>query len=288
MKKYILISELAIHNANAMSSTITIGVPAMTAWLGAVHALERKINKSYEFEGVQFPCTTVSYLKTDLQVYKGPGDYANSIIGTANPLDDKGKRASFIEEPRIHLKVSLLIETEGLVGDCEDKFIEIFSKELYESKFAGGDVMDFERVRLVYSNGDVHDTRKIVSMLMPGFVVVERKDLLLDNSDEDALEQLLNYLAVYNTKEQHGGNAEWIKSKKESGWLVPIAVGFKRISEIGKIKGQRDKSKNHCFVEPVVTIGEFKMAYRFESIDDMMWHYEYKENEKLYLCVNQQ
>ena len=75
---------------------------------------------------------------------------------------------------------------------------------------------------------------------------------------------------------------------KESGWLVPIAVGFKRISEVGKIKGQRDKSKNHCFVEPVVTIGEFKMAYRFESIDDMMWHYEYKENEKLYLCVNQQ
>ena len=45
MKKYILISGLEIHNANAMSSTITIGVPAMTAWLGAVHALERKVRK---------------------------------------------------------------------------------------------------------------------------------------------------------------------------------------------------------------------------------------------------
>ena len=43
MKKYILIPELKIHNANALSSSLTIGVPAMTAWLGAVHALERRI-----------------------------------------------------------------------------------------------------------------------------------------------------------------------------------------------------------------------------------------------------
>lgn len=34
MKAYLLISRLRIHNANAMSSTLTIGVPAMTAWLG--------------------------------------------------------------------------------------------------------------------------------------------------------------------------------------------------------------------------------------------------------------
>lgn len=44
MKAYLLISHLRIHNANAMSSTLTIGVPAMTAWLGAVHAL----NESWE------------------------------------------------------------------------------------------------------------------------------------------------------------------------------------------------------------------------------------------------
>ena len=45
MKAYLLISRLRIHNANAMSSTLTIGVPAMTAWLGAVHALERKLGE---------------------------------------------------------------------------------------------------------------------------------------------------------------------------------------------------------------------------------------------------
>ena len=36
MKTYILISNIKIHNANAMSSPYTIGFPAMTAWLGPV------------------------------------------------------------------------------------------------------------------------------------------------------------------------------------------------------------------------------------------------------------
>ena len=39
MKTYIVLPDVQIHNANAMSSTYTIGFPAMTAWLGAVHAL---------------------------------------------------------------------------------------------------------------------------------------------------------------------------------------------------------------------------------------------------------
>lgn len=115
MKAYLLISRLRIHNANAMSSTLTIGVPAMTAWLGAVHALERKLGERREpaLEGIRLVKTAVSYHKTNLQIYKGLGDYVNSLVGTANPLNEKGERPSFIEDARIHLSISLLIEVEG-------------------------------------------------------------------------------------------------------------------------------------------------------------------------------
>lgn len=44
MKTYIVLPDVQIHNANAMSSTYTIGFPAMTAWLGAVHALQRNLS----------------------------------------------------------------------------------------------------------------------------------------------------------------------------------------------------------------------------------------------------
>ncbi|MCI1823361.1 MAG: type I-F CRISPR-associated protein Csy2, partial [Megasphaera sp.] len=36
-----------------MSSTYTIGFPAMTAWLGAVHALQRKIAKQDGFSDLK-------------------------------------------------------------------------------------------------------------------------------------------------------------------------------------------------------------------------------------------
>ncbi|HNL81302.1 MAG TPA: type I-F CRISPR-associated protein Csy2, partial [Agitococcus sp.] len=45
MRRFLLIPHIKIHNANAMSSPYTIGFPAMTAWLGAVHALQRYVQQ---------------------------------------------------------------------------------------------------------------------------------------------------------------------------------------------------------------------------------------------------
>ncbi|WP_415735253.1 type I-F CRISPR-associated protein Csy2, partial [Legionella pneumophila] len=40
----ILLPSIRVQNANALSSPFTIGFPAMTGWLGGVHALQRKLN----------------------------------------------------------------------------------------------------------------------------------------------------------------------------------------------------------------------------------------------------
>lgn len=65
MKAYLLISHLRIHNANAMSSTLTIGVPAMTAWLGAVHALERKLGERRAGSGGDTTCKNSGIISQD-------------------------------------------------------------------------------------------------------------------------------------------------------------------------------------------------------------------------------
>ena len=44
-RQYILLPHIVVHNANAMSSTYTVGFPAMTAWLGAFHRLERDLRR---------------------------------------------------------------------------------------------------------------------------------------------------------------------------------------------------------------------------------------------------
>ena len=109
MRRFLLIPHLKIHNANAMSSPYTIGFPAMTAWLGAIHALQRHLHQN-QFPGIELKNVAISCHQFDLQTYKGPGDFVHSIIGTANPLDKDGGRPAFIEEARCHLEVSLLVE----------------------------------------------------------------------------------------------------------------------------------------------------------------------------------
>ena len=46
IRRVLLLPHIKVQNANALSSPFTVGFPAMTAWLGAVHALQRKVNAS--------------------------------------------------------------------------------------------------------------------------------------------------------------------------------------------------------------------------------------------------
>lgn len=292
-KTYLLIPHIHIQNANAMSSSYTIGFPAMTAWLGSVHAIQRKLNGKNNLEKVVLKQTAVICYKCNIQNYKGPRDPVYSIVGTANPLRKKGsafERPPFIEEARVHLEVSLLIEASGINVDNSIEVIDALENILQQMKVASGDVMAFGDIKVVYVDEDnPRETRLLLKQLMPGYVLVERKDLMEQfTAEEDALDTLLSYLQVEHTalKNENGVVVSWNSKRKCNGWLVPIAVGFKGLATVGKVKGQRDQNKEHCFVESLVTLGEFKMSHRFSSIDDIMWHYEYIEEQQLYLCRN--
>ena len=144
LKRLLLLPHIKIHNANALSSPFTIGFPAMTAWLGAVHALQRKLNES-GFAEIKFNATAVINHHCDLQTHKGTGDFVHSIIGTGNPLDKTGSRSAFIEEARCHLDVSLVIEYTGIEKDDEtviqDKISHLLNCKI---KMAGGDILSFK------------------------------------------------------------------------------------------------------------------------------------------------
>lgn len=153
MENVILIPHIQIHNANALSSPFTVGFPAMTAWLGATHALQRKVNAKFQTragKSVLFTGSGVVSHTFNLQTYKGPGDYEYSIIGTSNPLDKDGSRPSFIEEARCHLDASLIIEYEGIQKLEEEDFLIILKKILAsQMKIAGGDILSFGTPKII-------------------------------------------------------------------------------------------------------------------------------------------
>ena len=148
IKRFIVLPHLKIHNANAMSSPYTIGFPAMTAWLGAVHAIERKIHalNMAELNPVRLVSAAISCHDFNLQTYRGENDYVSSIISTANPLDKDGNRPAFIEEARCHLEVTLLIELAGLNPDHDAMLLAHIDNFCKTMKFASGDLLTMQEI----------------------------------------------------------------------------------------------------------------------------------------------
>lgn len=285
----LVIPRVKIHNANALSSPFTIGFPALTAWLGGVHALERKLKQSGL--NVDLLATGIVCHDFELQTYQGPGDFVYSIIGTGNPLEpksEKGKplgnavRSSFIEEPRCHLTVSLVIETPELTGQEQEQLLTLTEKFLNSGmKLAGGDILSFAKPKISI------DWQQLRNQLMPGYALLERRELMIKAmaDGQDALDALLSFQTVSNTCEVTGEEqATWRRSRNQKGWLVPIATGFQGISELGQAKNQRDPDTPHRFAESIVTLGEFEMPYKLDSVEDILWFYQTDLSNNLYLC----
>lgn len=285
MKKILLLPHVKAHNANALSSPYTIGFPAMTAWLGATHALQRKMNQC-GFSDLRFVSVAVVSHECNLQVYKGRNDYVYSIISTGNPLDKDGNRPAFIEEARCHLDVSLIVECEGLPFNEQELLDDLPSVMHSGWKIAGGDIESFEIPKyFVISNESDH--KKLMRQVMPGYVLVERRELMMDamKNGMDAIDALLEFVKVKHRSEQkENGEVEWTSSRAVKGWIVPVATGFQGLTELGKAKNQRDSNVLHRFAESVVTLGEFIMPYRIKNLDDMLWHYHVDLSSNLYLC----
>ncbi|WP_217515513.1 type I-F CRISPR-associated protein Csy2 [Vibrio metschnikovii] len=282
----LILPHLKIHNANALSSPFTIGFPAMTAWLGFVHALERKLSQSGLSDLMLHSAAVVSH-RCDVQTHKGEGDFVHSIIGTGNPLDKDGSRSAFIEEARCHLDVSLVIEWSGNKDEVQQpEFTQQLQAVIATMKVAGGDVLAVGKpsVKSVITEDD---TGRVLRQLMPGYVLIERRDLMIDamQQGDDAIDALLGYLTVHHHCEQlEEQSVVWHSQRKTSGWIVPIATGFQGISPLGEAKNQRDPSVPHRFAESVVTLGEFVMAHKIKHLDDILWQYHTDLENDLYLC----
>jgi len=84
-------------------------------------------------------------------------------------------------------------------------------------------------------------------------------------------------------------DADWEYVKKpSSGFLVPIMVGYKAISQVHQnheVANTRDHETDVCFVEAVHSVGEWQGAHRIRDVQTLkqsLWHYDYQKH--WYLC----
>ena len=297
-RQYILLPHIAVHNANAMSSTYTVGFPAMTAWLGAFHRLERELRRTDDCPALRITGVAVACEHFHLQQYQKNQFAPINLAMTANPLKKSKKtgtyeRPPFIAEARCDIRVSFILRTEGIEVEQSDDLKERMLSLLARQKLAGGDMVSLpekKQIQIKHLKGSAEE-RKFMRRLMPGFVLVERKNLFeaLEGDDLDKLLTAVSLHADPVLDETTGKIDKWMYRKNlVQGWVVPIAVGYRDLSgdKALRVANQRDMQTEHHFVEPLVTLGEFKMPYRFERIEEILWGYHYDQSRGLYECVN--
>jgi CRISPR-associated protein Csy2 len=285
VSQYLLLKRLRVQNANALSSPFTFGFPAVTAFMGFAHALQRHLNPEADLDALLITGVGIVSHQFDMQDHQE--GFNRTLKLTANPLDKDGNRPSFVEEGRCHFTISLLLEVENLpVGENAQKRLLTQIQQRVEGrmKLAGGDILGLDKYKPVQVLQDEPANRR---HLMPGYVLMDRRALMEEamQNGQDALDALHGFLQIRHECEQgDDGNVTWSSRRAQSGWLVPIASGFHAISELTDNALQaRDSKTPHRFAESLVTLGEFIMPHRLERLSDTIWRYQHSGN--FYACV---
>ena len=315
MKSILILKRIQVQNANAIAG-LTWGFPAITNFLGFTHALSRFVHSQHS---VQLGGCAVICHQHQVHAYQpsGYGEYIFSL--TRNPLTSTGKTAPFNEEGRMHMEVSLIIECDFSTNridfdtGSDDQDISLFENQVKQKvlsqRLAGGTILDIEKVEFFqFAQGTEESDRqfrRLMLNLLPGFLLVDRSELLSehfdhikqDNPDAELLDAWFDFSAlkfkadpeqIEGQELDENTSAEWIRVEKPAqGWLVPLMTGFKAISplyEPGQVANTRDPETSFRFVESAYGVGQWLSPHRVKDMHQIFWHYYQDGN--WYLCKN--
>lgn len=199
MSQYILLNNIRVQNANAVAG-FTWGFPAITHFLGFTHSLTRKLIGS-DYRDIAFTgCAVISH-KTHAHTY---GRYEKQFTQSRNPpylkSHDKKSTPPVIEEGKMNMTVSLLINYDGYLGqNSYDSFKEWLLKQCLLQRLAGGSILDIETIEIYNLIANEQDSimklRVLKRKLLPGFILMDRADYLEEhyqtlNAKNDQVELL--------------------------------------------------------------------------------------------------
>ncbi|PST94184.1 type I-F CRISPR-associated protein Csy2 [Photobacterium sp. NCIMB 13483] len=295
-----IIKNMHIEGANAIAG-FTYGFPAITQFLGFVHALSRNVKFQY---GISFDGCAVMCHQYQVHAYRGSDwdDYGFAL--TRNPLAKDGKTAPIVEEGKMNLCVSLLIECKGFSGgnsDQEQSIIDAIKTLALSQRCAGGHITHIEACHFKPMPNEACGCRKLLRPLLPGFILCDRSDYLQQHNESNDQNMIMNWLDFsalryrYETLTESDSVAaeqgQWERvNKPQSGYLIPLMIGYKQISEVfdaGVVANVRDNTTPFAFTEAVYSVGEWiGSPSRVESINQILWRYQYRS--PYYLCRAQQ
>lgn len=310
---YLVLPRFKVQSLNTVSSPMTWGAPSITAAIGFMQALQRKLPQEW-----MLLLSSVGMVIHDFEPQTN-GNYVKKFNLTRNPLGKDEKTRGIIEEGRAHATVSLVFGAYVAGNTADNNLLQERASDIYQlastMRFAGGSIIHNSKnwhAPQLQKLGDGQEAdekhlTKLKRSLLPGFALISRDDALLahtkkmqaENSELTALDAWLdlsriNKRCIVTQTEQASGEVketiEW-KSDREkgSGWLVPIPVGYSALSELydaGEVQNARDPNVPFRFVESMYSIGEWCSPHRLTSLDELLWYSSADHKAGIYRCIN--
>lgn len=312
----LVLPRIRVQNANAISSPMTWGFPAMSAFVGLMHALERKLaarDVPLLFDSVGVICHNFEAQATDT-------GYVRAFHLTRNPVDKSGDTAAIVEEGRVHLDITLIFAVRGdactgTQSQLNDMAMDV-SDTLATMRVAGGSVIPASPEKgaralpklLPLDEDDEarhKQFRKLCLRCLPGFALVARDDLLAEHlgamqrssPDATALDAWLdlsrrNHECRLETSTDSVGNTteevHW-EIRRPDGWIVPIPVGYTALTglfEPGQVSNARDSTTPFRFVESIYSVGQWVSPHRLTHPADLLWYSDNAPDEGVYRLKN--
>ena len=301
---YLCLNRIQISNANAISSPLTYGFPAITGFTGAVHALNRKVSQIDGLEDIRLDGVLIACHSYQPQTYRENSYKDFTFIQTRNPLKKDGKTASIIEEGRCHLTVSLIIGvySDSLFFDEDDDQIDLLQQTaknlIQQQRIAGGSVIGLNKFAPV-SFRVKEKISEFTDKLLPAFVLIDAHDdlqtitagLQTKNPEATALDALLETATLHHVPSDAQGSSWTVESvKKGRGWLVPIPVGYQGISptfDAGQMQHSRNPEYPSQYVEAIYSLGKWVFPYSIEKLETAFWYQKHDAEQDLYLVTQQ-
>lgn len=307
----LILPHLRVQNANAISSPLTWGFPSMTAFLGLMWALARRLKgeEPLTLHNVGVVCHAFEAQTANM-------GFHNAFCLTRNPVEKDGRSASTIVEGRAHLEISLLFGVSGdVMAESEEHRAEIAQKimdVISQMRIAGGSVVPRQTrsrlrpgiVPLAVNDDDLPPFHKLRYSLLPGFTLVERGDLLQQRLEHlrqenpaathlDAWMSLsrINWRAVQKPadSDQDTPKVEWQHDREGKGWIVPVPLGYAALTDeqpAGKVDAARDPAMPFYFVESVYGMGQWIAPHRIDDVRAMLWYAVADKEQGLFRCHN--
>lgn len=290
---YLVLRKIEIESANTISSPLTYGFPAITGFLGAIHALNRKLDEA----GFQVKLTGVLIACHGIHIQRfRPHAFADYTFNQSrNPVKKDGNTASIIEEGKVNLTVSLIVEvnttlrSSATLSEDSDEFEQLCKTSLLQQRIAGGSVRSIQSVQLKERS----EATELWKRLLPASVLMDAsKDLIeitqslqKDNPEATALDGLIEVATLHHEPvdtsiNKNGWQTRSVKTGR--GWLVPIPVGYQAITPQflpGELAHCRNPEYPSQYVETLYGLGKWVFPNRLpEEISRCFWRYRQENN----------